>query len=152
VKDPLALGLGALGAGIGLGGGVLTVSLVLVRSLQQADVARYGVAVVDTSVDILAGMFAGIAVAAFFGWRRSWGIENIFQRGVIAALSAFGTLLVGFVLTWTVESLLGFWGLVGLGVVLLAGGVASGMWACRTAGEAGRGKGEGSAPLQSSHG
>ena len=131
---------------------MLTVSLILVRSLQQADVARYGVAVVDTSVDILAGMFAGIAVAAFFGWRRSWGIENIFQRGVIAALSAFGTLLVGFVLTWTVEGLLGFWGLVGLCVVLLAGGIASGMWACGHLGEAGKGTGEGASPMHAHHG
>jgi len=131
---------------------VLTLSLVLVRSLQQADVARYGVAVVDTSVDILAGMFAGVAVAAFFGWRRSWGIENIFQRGVIAALSAFGTLMVGFLLTWTVEGLLGFWGLVGLCIVLLAGGVASGLWACRTAGEEGKGKGEGATPTAAGHG
>lgn len=131
---------------------MLTLSLVLVRSLQQADVARYGVAVVDTSVDILAGMFAGVAVAAFFGWRRSWGIENIFQRGVIAALSAFGTLMVGFVLTWTVEGLLGFWGLVGLCILLLAGGVASGLWACRTTGEEGRGKGEGATPVTAGHG
>jgi hypothetical protein len=131
---------------------VLTLSLVLVRVLQQADVARYGVAVVDTSGDILAGMFAGIAVAAFFGWRRSWGIENIFQRGVIAALSAFGTLLVGFVLTWTIEGLLGFWGLVGLCAALLAGGVASGMWACRTTGEEGWGKGEAESPMHTTHG
>jgi len=131
---------------------VLTLSLVLVRSLQQADVARYGVPVVDTSVDILAGMFAGVAVAAFFGWRRSWGIENIFQRGVIAALSAFGTLMVGFLLTWTVEGLLGFWGLVGLCIVLLAGGVASGMWACRTLGEEGRGKGDAATPTAVGHG
>jgi hypothetical protein len=125
---------------------------VLVRALQQADVARYGVSVVDTSVDILAGMFAGIAVAAFFGWRRSWGIENIFQRGVIAALSAFGTLMVGFLLTWTVEGLLGFWGLVGLCVLLLAGGIASGMWACRNAGEEGKGNGEGATPMHATHG
>lgn len=131
---------------------MLTLSLLLVRSLQQADVARYGVAVVDTSVDILAGMFAGVAVAAFFGWRRSRGIENIFQRGVIAALSAFGTLLVGFVLTWTVEGLLGFWGLVGLCIVLFAGGIASGMWACRTSGDEGRGKGEAETPVRRTHG
>lgn len=130
---------------------MLTLSLLLVRSLQQADVARYGVAVVDTSVDILAGMFAGVAVAAFFGWRRSRGIENIFQRGVIAALSAFGTLLVGFVLTWTVEGLLGSWGLVGLCILLLAGGVASGMWACGSLGEAGMGNGEGARPMPTNH-
>jgi hypothetical protein len=123
-----------------------------VRALQQADVARYGVAVVDTSVDILAGMFAGVAVAAFFGWRRSWGIENIFQRGVIAALSAFGTLMVGFLLTWTVEGLLGFWGLVGLCVALLAGGIASGMWACGATGEGRTGKAEESTPMHATHG
>ncbi|HEY6809260.1 MAG TPA: hypothetical protein VI160_10790 [Gemmatimonadales bacterium] len=131
---------------------MLTLSLVLVRALQQADVARYGVAVADTSMDVLVGVFAGVAVAAFFGWRRSWGIENIFQRGVISALSAFGTLFVAFVLTWMVEGLLGFWGLVGLCVLLFAGGIASGMWACGSFGEAGRRKGEGAAPVPTSHG
>lgn len=135
-KDPVAIGLGALGSGLGLGGGVLTFSLVLVRAVQRANIPHPGAdAVVDTSTDILVGLFAGIAVAAFFGWRRSRGVENIFQRGAIAAIAAFGSVMIGFLIAPAVDHFLGLIGLSIVGVLLIAGGVWSGTWACRSAGE-----------------
>ena len=134
-KDPVAIGLGALGAGLGLGGGVLTFSLVLVRAVQRANIPHPGGdVVVDTSTDILVGLFAGIAVAAFFGWRRSRGVENIFQRGAIAAISAFGAVMIGFLVAPAVDHFLGLIGLAIAGLVLIAAGIWSGMWACRAAG------------------
>ena len=135
-KDPVAIGLGALGSGLGLGGGVLTISLVLVRAIQRANIPHPGgEAVVDTSTDILVGLFAGIAVAAFFGWRRSRGVENIFQRGAIAAIAAFGAVMIGFVFAPISDRLGGVIGLVVLALLLLAGGFWSGTWACRAAGD-----------------
>lgn len=134
-KDPVAIGLGALGSGLGLGGGVLTISLVLVRAIQRANIPHPGgEAVVDTSTDILVGLFAGIAVAAFFGWRRSRGVENIFQRGAIAAIAAFGAVMIGFLIAPLFDHFFGLPGLGVAGALLLSGGVWSGMWACRTAG------------------
>ncbi|HZH41238.1 MAG TPA: hypothetical protein VFD85_09520 [Gemmatimonadales bacterium] len=134
-KDPVAIGLGALGSGLGLGGGVLTVALVLVRAVQHANIpSRADDAVVGTSTDILAGLFAGIAVAAFFGWRRSKGVENIFQRGAIAAIAAFGAVMIGFLFAPLFDHFAGLTGLVVLALLLIAGGVWSGKWASRTAG------------------
>lgn|GEM_PF-1890218 len=136
-KDPVAIGLGALGSGLGLGGGVLTVALVLVRAVQHANIPpRADDAVVGTSTDILAGLFAGIAVAAFFGWRRSKGVENIFQRGAISAIAAFGAVMIGFLFAPLFDHFAGLAGLVVLAVLLIAGGVWSGKWASRTAGAA----------------
>jgi len=133
--DPVAVGLGALGAGLGLGGGVLTVSLALVRTIQRVNLPHpAGDAVVDTSTDILVGLFAGLAVAAFFGWRRSHGIENVFQRGAIAAIAAFGSVMIGFLLAPAADHFLGLPGLIVLGLLLIGGGIASGTWASRAAG------------------
>jgi len=134
-KDPVAIGLGALGSGLGLGGGVLTFSLVLVRAVQRANIpTRAADAVVDTSTDILVGLFAGIVVAAFFGWRRSRGVENIFQRGAISAIAAFGTVMIGFLIAPLVDRFAGPVGLAVAGVLLIAGGVWSGNWAGRATG------------------
>jgi len=132
--DPVAIGLGALGAGLGLGGGVLTVSLALVRALQRATSNRVGDAAIDTSTDILLGLFAGLAVAAFFGWRRSQGIGNIFQRGAISVIAAFGAAMIGFLFAPAADHFLGIAGLVVLGVLLIGGGIAAGTWAGRAAG------------------
>ena len=134
-KDPVAIGLGALGSGLGLGGGVLTVALLLVRAVQHANIpTRADDAMVDTSTDILVGLFAGIAVAAFFGWRRSRGVENIFQRGAIAAIAAFGAVMIGFLFAPLFDHFAGLIGLIVLAILLLAGGIWSGTWACRAAG------------------
>lgn len=134
-KDPVAIGLGALGSGLGLGGGVLTISLFLVRAIQRANIPHPGGdVVVDTSTDILVGLFAGLSVAAFFGWRRSQGVENIFQRGAIAVIAAFGAVMIGFLIAPLFDHFVGLVGLAIAGVLLIGAGVWSGMWACRTAG------------------
>ena len=82
---------------------------------------------------LLAGLLAGVTLGAFFGIRRSSGIDNIFQRGVIGVLASVGALLVGF-LAAPLHHLLGMTGLVLWGVASLVASVAGGRWAIRGAG------------------
>jgi preprotein translocase subunit SecY len=83
---------------------------------------------------LLAGLAAGVALAAIFGWRRSRGIDNIWQRGVIAVLAAVGALLVGF-LAALAHGLGGVVGLVVWGAASLALGIVGSQWAVRGSGE-----------------
>jgi hypothetical protein len=126
VKDPLAVGLGALGCGAGFGGGTIVAALVIVRTLERhVSAASYEDAAADP---VLVGTFAGMAVAASFGWWRSGALGNIWQRGVIAVMAAVGAILVGFI-AWPVDRLLGVAGLAAWGVASLLLGGASSVWA-----------------------
>jgi hypothetical protein len=133
-KDPVAIGIGALACGAGLGGATITLAQLCVKLLQgRLDPERYREAGADP---LLAGLLAGIAVAGLFGWRRSRPLDNLFQTGVIGVLAAVGALLVGF-LAAVADRLLGFPGLIGWGVLSVLVGVAASRWAI--AGAAGRG-------------
>lgn len=127
-KDPLAIGLGALACGSGLGGGTIVAALVIVQGLQRRlDPASYRDAAADP---LIVGVAAGMAVAVTFGWRRSHALDNVWQRGVIATLAAVGALIAGFL----AAPLHRFGGLIGLvlwGLASLALGVAGGRWAMR---------------------
>src|SRR5439155_1415511 len=83
---------GALACGAGLGGGTIVAALVIVRTLEHhVSAPNYQEGAADP---ILAGTMAGLAVGATFGWRRSRWLDNLWQRGVIGALSAVGALLL----------------------------------------------------------
>jgi len=128
MKDPLAIGLGALGSGAGLGGGTIVAALVIVRALERHVSA---VTYEESGADpVLAGAIAGLAVAAAFGWRKSRGLENVWQRGVIGVLSGVGALLVGF-LAWPVDRFLGLASLAAWGGVAFLLGAAGSAWAAR---------------------
>lgn len=128
MKDPLAVGLGALGCGAGLGGGTIITVLVIVRTLERhVSAVNYEESAADP---VLAGAFAGLAIAAAFGWRRSRALDNIGQRGVIAILSAVGALIVGFI-AWPVDRLLGVMGLVGWGIASFVLSGAASRWAMK---------------------
>ena len=86
---------------------------------------------------LIAGLIAGIAIAALFGWRRSDGVENLWQRGVVGVLSVFGALMVAFFLTIPARQLLGTAGLVLLAALMAIIGVAGSRWALK-----GRGAGD----------
>ena len=132
VKDPLAIGLGALATGVGLGGATVTLAQGVVSILRErVDPMYYPFVGGDP---LLAGLAAGVALAAIFGWRRSRGIDNIWQRGVIAVLAAVGALLVGF-LAALAHGLGGFVGLVVWGAASLALGIVGSQWAVRGSGE-----------------
>ncbi len=127
-KDPLAIGLGALACGVGLGGGTIIAALLVVQGLQRRlDPTSYRQAAADP---LVLGLLAGIAVGAAFGWRKSRALENLWQRGVIAVLATVGALLLGF-LAAPVHRLAGLWGLPVWGLASLALGVTGARWAIR---------------------
>jgi hypothetical protein len=86
----------------------------------------------DVTGNLLVGaLLAGIAVAAFLGWRRSRGVEGVWQRGVVAVLAVFGALMVAFLLTIPARQLLGTAGLVILGALLAILGAMGSRWAVK---------------------
>ena len=127
-KDPLALGLGSLGSGVGFGGACLTgaqiVAAVLRGELQPGgyrDTAAY---------PLLAGLILAIGVGGACGWYRSFPLDNIWQRGVIAVLAAVGALLIGF-LGAPLERFFGIIGLIVWLVVNIVFGIISTRWAIK---------------------
>ena len=131
-KDPLAIGLGALATGAGLGGAVVTLAQIFVELLQtRLEPADYQRVAGDP---LMAGLFAGIAVAALFAWRRSTPLENLWQSGVIGVLSAVGALLIGF-LAAVADRFLGLVGMIAWGLLSVACGVLGSRWAMRAATE-----------------
>jgi len=122
----LAIGLGALACGAGLGGATITLAQLVVKLLQgRLEPDRYREAAGDP---LLAGLLAGVAVAGIFGWRRSRPLDNLWQNGVIGVLAAVGALLVGF-LAAVADRLLGFPGLIAWGLLSVAVGAAASRWA-----------------------
>ncbi len=130
-KDPLAIGLGALATGTGLGGATVTLAQGVVSVLRDRVDPEYWRFVGDDP--LWSGVVAGLALGAFFGWVRSRGIDNIWQRGVIGVLAAVGALLVGF-LAAPVDR---FFGLAGMAVWLVLSawfGIWGSRWATKGSG------------------
>jgi hypothetical protein len=114
---------------------MIIVSLLLLRGIQRVEIGRFGEMLSDLSLLPLAGLLAGVAVGALFGWRRSAALDNVWQRGVIAVLAAVGALLIAFLFAKPAEIFFGFAGLAVLGIVAAAFGVAGSRWASRGSGE-----------------
>ena len=130
-KDPLAIGLGALATGVGLGGAIITLAQGVVAVLRERVDPMYWRFVGDDP--LWAGLVAGLALGAFFGWVRSRAIDNLWQRGVIGVLSAVGAILVGF-LAAPIDR---FFGLAGMAVWLVAStafGALGSSWATKGSG------------------
>jgi MYXO-CTERM domain-containing protein len=124
------VGFGALATGAGLGGAMLTLAQIVVSLLRShLETVAYQEAFPDP---LFYGMFAALGLAAFFSWRRSHPVENVWQRGVIAVLAAVGALLIGF-LGAIADRALGLPGLIGWGVAAVAFGVAGSRWAIHAA-------------------
>jgi hypothetical protein len=111
----------------------------LVRAVQRVDIARHNEALSDPSLEIVVGLATGIAVAGFFGWRRSAPLDNIWQRGVIGVLAVVGALLINFFFSVPADYFLGIAGLALLAAASIALGVAGSRWAVRGSGEPGEG-------------
>ena len=122
-KDPLALGLGSLGAGVGFGSAFMTTSQIVLR-LAQDQFERPGYHV------LTAGVIAAIGVGGGYGWYRSSNLDNIWQRGVIAVLAAVGALLIGF-LAAPMDGLLGVAGMLIWLALNIVFGVACARWAIK---------------------
>jgi small basic protein len=118
--------VGALGCGAGYAGALISLTQIVVRRLQVSlSAAAYQEAVGDP---LLAGLLAGVVLGAFFGLRRSAALDNMYQRGVIAVLSAVGGLLIGF-LAAVMDRFFGLAGLVLWMLASLALGFAGSRWA-----------------------
>ena len=140
MKDPLAIGLGSLACGTGLGGGTIVAALVIVRTLER-HVSPSGSQESAAADPVLAGTLAGLAVGAAFGWHRSRSLDSVWQRGVIGVLSAVGALLVAF-LAWPIDHLLGIPGLAAWGVASVVLGGAGSAWSVRGSRDDALGDGE----------
>ena len=138
VKDPLALGLGSLGAGTGFGAACLTGAQIVAAILRgELEPAAYH----DVGGNpLLAGLIAAIGVGGAVGWYRSFALESVWQRGVIAALAAIGACLVGF-LGALVDRFFGPAGLAVWFLLNVAFAIVATRWAIRGKGEAGSGTG-----------
>lgn len=134
VKDPLALGLGSLASGVAFGGACLTAAQIVASILRgELDPAAYKATAADP---LLAGLIAAVGVGGACGWYRSFSLDNIWQRGVIAVLAAVGAILVGFL----AAPLDRFFGVIGMVVWLLVSiviGILATRWAIRGKGDAG---------------
>jgi hypothetical protein len=137
-KDPLALGLGSLAGGVGFGGACLTAAQIVASLLRgQMEPAAYRDAAPDP---LLAGLIAAVGVGGMCGWYRSYQLDNIWQRGVIAVLAAVGAILVGF-LAAPLDRFFGVIGMVVWLVINIIFGIAGTRWAIRGKGDVGRGTG-----------
>jgi len=126
VKDPLALGLGSLGAGLCFGAAFLTAVQIVAKIMRgELEAGAYR----ETAGDpLLIGVFVAAAIGATVAVYRSRALENIWQRGVIAVLAAIGACLDGFLAALFDR----FFGFIGLTVWLLLN-VALGLLATRWA-------------------
>ena len=111
---------------MGLGGAALTLAQGIVAILRERVDPQYYQFV--GSDPLFAGLIAGAALGALFGWRRSDALDNVWQRGVIGVLSAVGAILVGF-LAAVVDRLLGVPGMTLWFVACIALAVAGSRWA-----------------------
>lgn len=109
---------------------MLTAAQILVRLLQgRLDPDLYAEAAADP---LFYGLFAAIGTGAFFAWRRSRPVDNLWQSGVIAVLAAVGALLVGF-LAALADRWLGLEGLLAWGIAAAIFGVMGSRWSVRGA-------------------
>jgi len=130
-KDPLALGLGSLAAGVGFGGACLTIAQIVASILRgELEPGAFR----ETAPDpLLAGLIAAVGVGGVIGWYRGAALDNIWQRGVIAVLAAIGAILIGFL----AAPLDRFFGLIGMIVWLLLNivfGILANRWAIKGTG------------------
>ena len=115
-----------MGCGAGYAGAVIALSQIIVWRLQ---LSLTPAALQDTGGDpLLAGLLAGVVLGAFFGLRRSAALDNIYQRGVIAVLSAVGGILIGF-LAAVMHRFFGAPGLILWMLASIALGIAGSRWA-----------------------
>lgn len=118
-RDPVGTALASIGAGGTTGAAVMTAGVVVLRALQRGRTEEFPQ---DLGFTILAiSLFGGIAAAAAAGWLRALPIDDLWRRGVIAALSVFTSALVALLATGA--DLLA--GLAGLSAYLAALVVAS---------------------------
>lgn len=137
-KDPLALGLGSLAAGLCFGAACLTAAQIAAAILRED--LEPGAYRETAGNPLVLGLIAAVGVGGAVAWYRSSALESIWQRGVIVVLAAVGACLDGFMAALLDR----FFGVVGLIVWLLlnvAFGILATRWAIKGKGEEGSGTG-----------
>jgi hypothetical protein len=133
-RDPIALTLTVLPLAILAGTAVVAATVLGVRLLQSGEpasptAAGAAAAVIDfgspAAILLLAGTFAGPAVAAATAFVLLGPIDNFYRRGMFAMVCAFAT-IVTMLLCFPAHRLFGSAGLVGLIVLCLVGVTALG--------------------------
>jgi hypothetical protein len=127
-KDPLAIGLGSLGGGVGFGSALISTAQIITAILRDY---RTTDPVTDpASKALTAGLLLAIGVGGGFAWYRSFPLDNIWQRGVIAILGAVGALLIGF-LGAPIYRLINIPGLIAWVLIGVIIGIMGNRWALR---------------------
>ena len=129
--DPVGTAVSSIGAGATSGAVPMTAGVFALRLLQSGDPSSVspdlGGAILSVAVS------TGLLVAVAIGWLRSRRIDDIWRRGVTAAVSVFGTVILA-VLAAPVDTVAGTPGLGAYLAALLIAAIAS----HRAAGRAGR--------------
>lgn len=91
-KDPVGLVLASIGAGSTSGAAVITAGMIILRTMQ----ASRGVdRTVNTGFAVIwVTLILGIALAVLTGWALTRALDDMWRRGVVGALSVFGTALL----------------------------------------------------------
>ncbi len=115
-RDPIGVALGSIGAGSCAGASLITLGLVVYRSLP----ASAGDADLDQRfLVITAGLVIGMVTAMATAFALSGTIPDPWRRGVIVASTVFAATILA-ALAAPVDLLAGGMGLIGYAVVLLA--------------------------------
>ena len=88
-RDPVVLAVASLGTGATTGASVITAGTIALRSLPMPGQSTGAGAVV-----IWITLLAGVAAAAASGWLLTKALGDLWRRGVIGALSVFGSALL----------------------------------------------------------
>ena len=126
-KDPLALGLGSLGSGVGFGSACMIMSQIVLRLFQDQPERPVYYA-------LTAGVIAAVGVGGAYAWYRSFNLDNIWQRGVISVLAAIGAILIGFIAA-PIDRFFGVPGMLIWLALSIAFGVVSTRWAIKGRGD-----------------
>ncbi|MGE0553887.1 MAG: hypothetical protein AB7R55_10705 [Gemmatimonadales bacterium] len=118
-EDHVGLAFGALPAAVALGTGIISLSTILVRTIQASQPPAQSIELSSgPSIALLGGTFVALTAAAVLTWRLLAPTRSPYRQGMLAMVAAFGTLLVS-LLTMPIDRAFGRPGLAGLALVSL---------------------------------
>ena len=90
--DPVGTALASIAAGSTTGAAAIALGALFVRHGQQQGASTPDPATGATV--LLGGVFLGVVLAAGTGWALTRAIDDVWRRGVTAAISVFGAVLL----------------------------------------------------------
>lgn len=127
--DPVGTALASIAAGATTGAAAIALGTLVVRLTQERGTSAPPE---DGAAFLGASLFLGIVLAAATGWQLTRAVDDLWRRGVTAAIAVFGASLLAIV-AMPVDTVAGWRGLVAYVLVLAAGAVASARTARRNA-------------------